>query len=71
MSDACGCGNDELRSEEAEEHEPERLWEVTELRAAAEVVVLANGVPAGRAKPLTTTSPSGRPASPVPVGAQH
>ena len=45
MSDACGCGDDEprrpikadadLEQEEAEEREPERLWEVSELRFAA------------------------------------
>src|SRR5690606_20105831 len=37
MSDACGCGHDEPTGEndEAEEREPEKLWEVTELRAAA------------------------------------
>ena len=36
MSDACGCGSDEPRTgEQAEEHAPERLWQVTELRAAA------------------------------------
>ncbi|SDM88145.1 cation-transporting ATPase G [Lentzea albidocapillata subsp. violacea] len=35
MSDACGCEGDEPRGEEAEEHEPERLWEVSELRFAA------------------------------------
>ncbi|MGW5721453.1 heavy metal translocating P-type ATPase [Amycolatopsis sp. NPDC003865] len=37
MSDACGCGDDEPRAtgEEAEEHEPERLWEVKELQFAA------------------------------------
>ena len=41
MSDACGCGSDEPRTgEEAEEHEPERLWQVTELRAAAVAGVL-------------------------------
>ncbi|AMO62339.1 heavy metal-translocating P-type ATPase [Mycolicibacterium phlei] len=41
MSEACGCGSDE-RSED--EHEPERLWEVSELRAAAVAgVVLAAG----------------------------
>ena len=33
MSDACGCGSDEPL--EQEEHEPERLWEVSELRLAA------------------------------------
>ena len=37
MSDACGCGADEPRAtgEEAEGHEPERLWEVRELQFAA------------------------------------
>ena len=37
MTDACGCGHDEPRNDdgELEEHEPERLWEVTELRFAA------------------------------------
>ena len=35
MSDACGCGDDEPRTDEAEEHEPERLWEVRELQFAA------------------------------------
>ena len=37
MTDACGCGHDEPRNEdgELEEHEPERLWEVSELRFAA------------------------------------
>ncbi|MDX8143251.1 heavy metal translocating P-type ATPase [Lentzea sp. BCCO 10_0061] len=41
MSDACGC-DDEPRSAEGaeEEREPERLWEVTELRAAAVAGVL-------------------------------
>lgn len=34
MTDAC-CGNDESREEEVEEHEPDRLWEVSELRFAA------------------------------------
>ncbi|MBK0868696.1 cadmium-translocating P-type ATPase [Saccharopolyspora sp. HNM0986] len=33
MSDACGCGHDEPR--EGEEQEPERLWQVVELRFAA------------------------------------
>ena len=53
MSDACGCSDDEprrpdaaragLEQEEAEEREPERLWEVSELRfaALAGVVLLA------------------------------
>ncbi|MFI7676339.1 heavy metal translocating P-type ATPase [Actinophytocola sp. NPDC049390] len=35
MSDACGCGHDEPVGEEAEEHEPERLWQVKELQFAA------------------------------------
>ena len=41
MSDACGCGDDEPRragevgEEKGEEREPERLWEVSELRFAA------------------------------------
>ncbi|MGP4017859.1 heavy metal translocating P-type ATPase [Saccharopolyspora sp. 5N708] len=40
MSDAC-CGGDEPRTAgEVEEHEPERLWQVTELRAAAVAGVL-------------------------------
>ncbi len=32
MSDACGCSDDETTpgGEEAEEHEAERLWEVSE-----------------------------------------
>ncbi|ROS26268.1 cation-translocating P-type ATPase [Cellulomonas sp. PhB150] len=37
MSDACGCSDDETTpaGQDAEEHEPERLWEVSELRFAA------------------------------------
>jgi cation-transporting ATPase G len=37
VTDACGCGPDEPRNDdgESEEHEPERLWEVSELRFAA------------------------------------
>ncbi|WP_102143137.1 heavy metal translocating P-type ATPase [Mycobacterium hubeiense] len=36
MSDACGCGDDEPRTnDEDQDHEPERLWEVRELRFAA------------------------------------
>ncbi|UUV35889.1 cation-translocating P-type ATPase [Amycolatopsis roodepoortensis] len=35
MSDACGCGPDEPVGEKAEEHEPERLWQVKELQFAA------------------------------------
>ncbi|ORV21702.1 ATPase P [Mycolicibacterium conceptionense] len=43
MSEACGCGNDRPGEDE---HEPERLWEVSELRAAAAagVVLLAGYV---------------------------
>ena len=44
MSDACGCGHDEPRVDDGvEEHEPEQLWEVSELRfaAAAGVFLLA------------------------------
>ncbi|MEU4808105.1 cation-translocating P-type ATPase [Nocardia fluminea] len=41
MSDACGCGHDEpTTGGEAEEQEPEKLWEVSELRAAAVAGVL-------------------------------
>jgi cation-transporting P-type ATPase G len=46
VSDACGCGGDEPRpgsgveGEAGEEREPERLWEVSELRAAAVAGVL-------------------------------
>ncbi|MDP8017653.1 heavy metal translocating P-type ATPase [Prescottella equi] len=40
MSDACGCGHDEPRPENEEEHEPEKLWQVTEIRAAAVAGVL-------------------------------
>ncbi|MEU4710829.1 cation-translocating P-type ATPase [Nocardia salmonicida] len=41
MSDACGCGHDEPTADgEGEEREPEKLWEVSELRAAAVAGVL-------------------------------
>lgn len=40
MSDACGCGSDEPRTGEEEEREPERLWQVSELRFAAIAGVL-------------------------------
>ena len=50
MTDAC-CGNDEPRNDddvEPQEHEPERLWEVSELRfAAAAGVFLIAGFLAG------------------------
>ena len=49
MSDACGCGSDS-KPGEAGEREPERLWEVSELRAAAVAgVLLAAGLIASRA----------------------
>ena len=54
MTDACGCGPDEPSSkergsDELEEDEPERLWEVSELRfAAAAGVFLLAGFVAGR-----------------------
>ncbi|MCT2592035.1 hypothetical protein LHJ74_19365 [Streptomyces sp. N2-109] len=36
MTDACGCGDAEMATAEGEEeHEPEELWKVSELRAAA------------------------------------
>ena len=36
MSDACGCGHDEARGpDEQEEHPPEKLWQVSEIRFAA------------------------------------
>ncbi|CUR54297.1 heavy metal translocating P-type ATPase [Nocardioides sp.] len=44
MSNACGCGHDEPSTDDdVEEQEPERLWEVSELRfaAAAGVLLLA------------------------------
>ncbi|WP_068163260.1 heavy metal translocating P-type ATPase [Rhodococcus phenolicus] len=40
MSDACGCGHDEPRPEGEEEHEPEKLWQITEIRAAVAAGVL-------------------------------
>ena len=41
MSDACGCGDDKpTGAGEAEEREPERLWDVSEIRAAAVAGVL-------------------------------
>ncbi len=52
MSTACGCDHHPTDGErtEAEEHEPERLWQVSELRAAALAgVFLAAGFLAGLA----------------------
>ncbi|MGW4107642.1 heavy metal translocating P-type ATPase [Streptomyces sp. NPDC004976] len=40
MSDACGCGDEKKTVEGEEEHAPEKLWEVSELRAAAVAGVL-------------------------------
>ncbi|KLN73341.1 ATPase P [Rhodococcus erythropolis] len=40
MSDACGCGPGEPRPEGEEEREPDKLWQVTEIRAAAVAGVL-------------------------------
>ncbi|AWG99403.1 ATPase P [Rhodococcus ruber Chol-4] len=40
MSDACGCGHDEPRVEGEDEHEPDKWWQVTEIRAAAVAGVL-------------------------------
>nr|HPM53020.1 cation-transporting P-type ATPase [Rhodoglobus sp.] len=34
MSDACGCGHDEAGSPESGQREPEKLWEVSEIRFA-------------------------------------
>lgn len=47
MSDACGCGHDETSpaggGEEHEDHEPERVWEVSEFQFAAVAGVLLVG----------------------------
>lgn len=40
MSDGCGCGHDEPGPESEEGREPERLWQITEIRAAAAAGVL-------------------------------
>ena len=60
MSDACGCGDDEpalRRGDEAdEEREPERLWEVSELRFAAVAgVFLLGGADRRLGAPARTT----------------
>ncbi|RGD57416.1 cadmium-translocating P-type ATPase [Kitasatospora xanthocidica] len=48
MSDACGCGDDRETVEGGEGREPEKLWEVGELRAAAVAgVLLSAGLIAG------------------------
>ncbi|WP_416875602.1 heavy metal translocating P-type ATPase [Kitasatospora sp. SC0581] len=48
MSDACGCGDDRKTVEGGEGREPEKLWEVGELRAAAVAgVLLLAGLIAG------------------------
>ena len=55
MSDACGCSDDETTpgGEVGEEHEPERLWEVSELRfaAVAGVMLLAGLVTGSMEQP--------------------
>ncbi|WP_286968254.1 MULTISPECIES: heavy metal translocating P-type ATPase [Arsenicicoccus] len=56
MSDACGCGDDETTpaGKDAEEHEAERLWEVSELRFAAVAgVLLLAGLVAGSVEQST------------------
>ena len=41
MSEACGCGGDEPRSsQEAQDHEPQTLWQVSEIRFAAVAALL-------------------------------
>ncbi|GAA3717479.1 cation-translocating P-type ATPase [Microlunatus aurantiacus] len=60
MSDACGCGDDEPRSGDAteagEDREPERLWEVSELRfAALSGLFLLGALIVGWAAPSRTT----------------
>ena len=40
MSDACGCGPDEPRVEGEDDQEPDKWWQVTEIRAAAAAGVL-------------------------------
>ncbi|MEU0124279.1 cation-translocating P-type ATPase [Streptomyces albidoflavus] len=48
MSDACGCSDEKKTVDGEEEHEPEKLWEVSELRAAAVAgVLLLAGLIAG------------------------
>jgi cation-transporting ATPase G len=49
VSDACGCGGEEPRTgEEAEEHEPQTLWQVSEIRfAAVAALLLLSGYGAG------------------------
>src|SRR5690606_27574207 len=49
VSDACGCGGEEPRTgEEAEEHEPQTLWQVGEIRfAAVAAALLLAGYSAG------------------------
>ncbi|MFD6033560.1 heavy metal translocating P-type ATPase [Streptomyces griseoincarnatus] len=48
MSDACGCGDEKKTVEGEEERAPEKLWEVSELRAAAVAgVLLLAGLIAG------------------------
>ncbi|PJE06557.1 MAG: cadmium-translocating P-type ATPase [Mycobacterium sp.] len=60
MSEACGCGHDEPDADErSEEHEPDRLWQVSELQFAAlsGVLLLAALLAgwAGAARPVILT----------------
>ncbi|MGW5214779.1 heavy metal translocating P-type ATPase [Streptomyces sp. NPDC004051] len=55
MSDACGCGDEKNTVEGEEERAPEKLWEVSELRAAAVAgVLLLAGLIAGWAGAFDT-----------------
>ena len=48
MSDACGCDHDEPRPGGDDEQEPDRLWQITEIRAAAVAgALLAAGLTIG------------------------
>ncbi|BDE14543.1 hypothetical protein MKCMC460_34030 [Mycobacterium sp. 20KCMC460] len=48
MSETCGCGGEEDGPGDETEQEPERLWEVSELRAAAAAGVVLAGRLCGR-----------------------
>lgn len=54
MSDGC-CGSDEPTGGDSEDHEPERLWQVTELRfaAASGVLLVASLLAAWTAMPTS------------------
>lgn len=59
MSDACGCGDDETTpaGKDVEDHEAERLWQVSELRfaAVAGVLLLASLVAGSMDRSATAT----------------